>query len=554
MANEEKVENEAMEESKDGHYTLVEKEDGVYLTVFPPKEGGSEIDFSKVRADLLEQRLIAVDMDTVERIVSESAGDEYKITEDHNITKQIDVDMDPEKMKAYLTLNPPDEGTPPATYADVIYALKKNGIVYGIKKDEIENLIDLGLEQENVVVAEGKEPVNGDDAKMVYMFDIDESLKPKEFEDGSVDHYDLGGTHNVEEDQTLVIKIPATVGDPGHKVDGEEIPAKMGKDVPFPKGEGTDISPDGLELFAVISGQRRTVAYNNEVQGIKIEPIFKVPKDVDFSTGNINFVGDVMIEGSVRDGFKVESGGNIDINGTVEGAEINSKGGSIKVKIGIQGHHKAVITAQTELKSGYIMDSEVTSYGDVMVDTTIRHSQVNSKKKVIVKNPKGEIVGGVVRAAEEIEVRFIGSPSYTATEVRIEDFTLIKKRKKLTELKEKIKEGEKNLERLSQIIEMLKTSGNKIDALPKDKKDQILKQVQVYPKLQERVNAYKQESDAIEATLKDTTDGRIKVLDTIYPNVKVAIGNSTKNIDTAMQYVVLYESDDGTIESEPLSQ
>ena len=382
MADEEKKEN-----SKDGYYTLIDKEDGVYLTVHPPKEGGSKVDFAAVRSDLLERRLLAVDMNTVEKIVSESGGEDYKITEDFNITKQIEIVIAPDKMRAYLTLNPPDEGTPSASYADSVYALKKKGVSYGIKKEVLKKIIDDEVDQETVV-AEGNEPKNGEHAKMVYMFDLDERLKPKEFEDGSVDHYDLGGTHNVEEEQTLVIKIPATQGEPGFKVNGEEMPAKPGMDVPFPKGEGTEVSPDGLELFATISGQRRTVYYDNKVHMIKIEPIFKVPKDVDFSTGNIDFVGDVMVEGSVRDGFKVESGGNVEIKGTVEGAEINSKGGSVEVGIGIQGHNKAEITAQTEVKAGYIMDSEVTSYGDVIVDTTIRHSQVVAPQLTVVIQSK----------------------------------------------------------------------------------------------------------------------------------------------------------------------
>ena len=551
MANQDKMESSPKGNQVDGYYTLAEKEGGVFLTVHPPKGGGTKVDFSKVRMDLVSRQMTTVDMDTVEKIVSESSGEEYKVTEDHNVIKQIEVEVGSNRMHAYMTLYPPDAGAPPASYADVIYALRKKGVVYGVKKEAIKKLLNPTVPQGPVDVAEGKEPVDGEDAKLVYMFDVDEKLKPKELEDGSVDHYDLGVTHNVEEEQTLVIKIPAGPGEPGWKVTGEKMPARPGRDVPLPRGEGTQVSPDGLELFAIVSGQRRTIYHNNQVSKINIDPIFRVGKDVDFSTGNIGFVGDIMVEGSVRDGFKVEAGGNIEVKGTVEGAEINSRGGSVQIKVGIQGHAKAAITAQTEVKVGYIMDSEVTSYGDVIVDTIIRHSRVNAKRKVIVKDIKGEIVGGVVRAAEEVEARFIGSSSYAATEVRIEDFTLIKKREKLDELNGKIKEGEENLEKLSKVIEMLKTSGGKLDALPKDKKEQILRQVQVYPRLQERVVAYKQERDVLEAELRNTTPGRIKVLDTIYPNVKVTIGSITKMIDAPAQYVVLFEQD-GAIVSERL--
>ena len=48
-------------------------------------------------------------------------------------------------------------------------------------------------------------------------------------------------------------------------------------------------------------------------------PVYVVPGDVDFSTGNIDFIGSVKVMGSVRNGFSVKAEGNVEIMGRLEG-------------------------------------------------------------------------------------------------------------------------------------------------------------------------------------------------------------------------------------------
>ncbi len=44
--------------------------------------------------------------------------------------------------------------------------------------------------------------------------------------------------------------------------------------------------------------------------------VHEVKGDVDISTGNITFVGDVVVQGSVKEGMKVEAGNSVEIKKT----------------------------------------------------------------------------------------------------------------------------------------------------------------------------------------------------------------------------------------------
>ena len=53
---------------------------------------------------------------------------------------------------------------------------------------------------------------------------------------------------------------------------------------------------------------------------INVFPIYEVNGDVDYHTGNIDFVGTVVIRGNVLTGFRIRAAGDIRIVGGVEGA------------------------------------------------------------------------------------------------------------------------------------------------------------------------------------------------------------------------------------------
>ena len=100
--------------------------------------------------------------------------------------------------------------------------------------------------------------------------------------------------------------------------------------MPLPRGKNTEISEDGTQLVASIAG---SVDFTGNV--FQVKPVLEVPGDVDFSTGNINFLGDVNIRGNVLSGFTVRAMGNVRVEGVVEaGSSVEAGQGHVPAALG----------------------------------------------------------------------------------------------------------------------------------------------------------------------------------------------------------------------------
>ena len=64
--------------------------------------------------------------------------------------------------------------------------------------------------------------------------------------------------------------------------------------------------------------------------------------NIDNSTGNINFNGNVIIKEDILNGFALKTTGSVEIKGAVEGGFIQCDG-DVLVRQGIQGYNRLVI-------------------------------------------------------------------------------------------------------------------------------------------------------------------------------------------------------------------
>ena len=100
---------------------------------------------------------------------------------------------------------------------------------------------------------------------------------------------------------------------------GRVIAAKKGKGLPPLVGRGFDKSVDGLTYTAAIDGK-----IERHKNRIIILPILEINGDVDVGTGNIDFVGDVVIHGSVKTGARIRAAKSITIDGVCEGCVLEA--------------------------------------------------------------------------------------------------------------------------------------------------------------------------------------------------------------------------------------
>jgi uncharacterized protein (DUF342 family) len=319
----------------DGKCKIRVSKSGIWLTIFPSKGKGKRIEISDVREQLNFLRISNVDNKKIEKTVSGRSGKPVMIGDwipNPENDSKISVEMSDDEMKVFVKITRPRFAGRHLDVEDIIEALKQGGVVTGIEEERIAKYLD-DMDYSSVLIgAEGVKPKHGRDAYIDYKVRIDKSRTVfEEDEKGQVDFKDLDLLENVVVGQLLAVKLPVEEGIPGRTVTNRVLPAKSGKDMPLKYGKGTILSEDGLELTAEINGQ---VVYQHSK--ISVDPVHVVKGDVSLETGNIVFLGSVLITGNVQDNFVVKSAGNIEVRGSVQKAFLEAEG-NIIVRQGIVG-------------------------------------------------------------------------------------------------------------------------------------------------------------------------------------------------------------------------
>ncbi len=524
---------------QDGSFKVVVRKEGVFLKVFPPKGKGKPVDVKDILAHL-NSREIKNFKEAVIKKEAERPSEKYvKIAEytPSVYDSKIQLQISPDEMKAYITMTKPEKYGRVPDVNEIISMLKAKNVVYGIKKETIEEAIENELFNVPVIVAEGDYPVEGKDAQVQYHFKIDtDKIEFEIKEDGSVDFHKLDLIQSVVAGQVLATKIPAQRGKSGKTLTGRIIPAKDGKDIKLTPGNNTHLSPDGNQIIADINGQ---VSFkNNKVQ---VEPVFEVTGDVDLNTGDINFPGNVIIHGSVNDTFKVYAGGNIEIRGNVGKAEVVAEG-NIVVRQGIQGKDEGKIISAGDVYAKFIERANIKAEGYIIVNDAILHSRVESKKKIICQGGKrSQIAGGQVRALYEINAKYFGAEAYTETilEVGVDP----EASDRLEALNKRKEEIQKEMPEINQQLVYLSELLSK-GPLPPEKAEQYniltIKQTQ----FKKELNEIEKEVAKIQQYLDGLgKDAKISASKTVYPGVKIKIKNEVFIIKSEYKYVTFYRKE-----------
>ncbi len=316
-----------------------------------------------------------------------------------------------DRMYAWVLVFPPTGWGKELTKELIFEALEKKKVSYGLVQETFDSLPDDYNRYFHLfLIAKGSKPANGDNGYLVDYFLRHVERLPEMDEFGNVNYMSLGAEQNVKKGDLICEAIPPTEGIAGRTVLNQELRCKNGKSVSIPKGKNTEVSEDGNKLIASIDGR---VEFSGRYFSVK--PLLEIPGNVDYSTGNINFIGDVLIHGDVCSGFSVKAMGDIKVDGVIESCEIEAGGDLIVVK-GIVGNMETIVRSQHNIYSKYLVNSIVHARQNVHTDS-IRYSNVYSDGEVQVCSGRGLIVGGQIRAAQGIEAKIVGSVYESPTSV-----------------------------------------------------------------------------------------------------------------------------------------
>ncbi len=404
----------------DGRFSVRLAANGAWLKVFPPEGKGRPVFPEEVILRLTEREVADLQMELINTVVQKADTMWVKVGDFiHNPLNDslCRIDVTEDGMKAYIIVNEPGPGGVDLRVEDIRGFLTNNSVIYGVLDEALQDFEDFPEYGVSYLVAEGSPPVNGSDARVIYNFETDPNkISIKEREDGSVDFKELNRYQNVVKGQPLARKIPPEPGKDGRTVYGRYIPARDGNDLEIGLGKNVTITDNGATVIATASGH--VMIKNGK---INVDTVLVIPGNVDARTGHVNTLGSVVIRGNVEDGYNVTAQGKIEVLGYVGKANLNA-GGDIVVSRGINGGEGTEfghIVAAKSIWSSFIQYAQAEAGEYVIVSAGIVNSDVVAQKRILCKGRRAKIVGGHVRASEEVNAITLGSPGSSETLVEV---------------------------------------------------------------------------------------------------------------------------------------
>lgn len=524
--------------NKDGIFYIHNFGSDVYLKVIPPVGNGAPVQANDVLLALGRPDIKSLDEAAVRQFVGEGTDGQYKSVGifDHNAAADATfvIEISPDEMEASIVATSPYPQGAEISAETVRAALQSQGVVAGVADDKITAFVDNPVYNVPYVIAEGIRPVDGRDAYIAYNFETDRTkLRVKEAANGQVNFKELNLIQNVVKGQPLAQKMPAERGKNGKTLFGKFLESKNGKDIPLPLGKNVSVDIDGSTIIADTNGQVLLVGNK-----INVEPIMEVD-GVSIKTGNIKFLGTVIVKGNVDDGFEIKASGNIEVYGTVGSCKLEADG-DIIVSLGIMGRDTGVILAGKSLWAKFIQNTTVEAKEFVIVTDSIVNSNVIANRKILLQGKRAQIIGGHLFATEEIFAKAIGSTGGGSETILEVGYDPIAKRN-LDQLVEKQTALVKELDEIEVNIQTLENNKKIRRSISQEKEDSL-------QKLITRKNEILDENEKVTDSIHELQThlrelkviGRVSVSGTVYSGVKIFIRDVKDEIRTDVKNVTFY--------------
>ncbi|MEG0128551.1 FapA family protein [Clostridium sp.] len=255
------------------------------------------------------------------------------------------------------------------TVQEIKVELVKRRVIFGID----DALIEEAIKNRSGIVAKGIESIKSVNDKIVYFFNVQDKRKHVEV-NGKVDYYSIEEIESVDKDVIIAKLEVGKNGVDGMDVLGGKTTIKPKKDISLKTGVGARLNDDATEVFADTSGRPCVIGGK-----ISVLPIFQVQGDADLKIGNIEFDGDIVVNGDVKEGMKLSAGGSIIIGGSVLEASLHSKG-DLKIRGNLIASSVKVGNVQlNELKYIEIL-SDINIFLDNFIELTEKLQNIMGQK------------------------------------------------------------------------------------------------------------------------------------------------------------------------------
>lgn len=512
------------------YFRLVISQTQTAIEIFPPTDGGHPVDINEVAAYMQMKRIKDFDIQAVHKAIQTLGQEPVTVpvcnTPAFGENETCFLRVTDDKMHVIARFIAPSNLGKVMSKNEIINELLMRKVKFGIDEKAIDAYIANRRYCEDIVLANGKPPRHGTDAKIEYFFNTDLQARPTKNEDGSVDFFNLNTINHCVSGELLARLYPEERGEYGFTVFGDKLKPRDVKHLILKYGKNIAVSEDKCELFSMINGHVMLTGGK-----VFVSDVYEV-ENVGTATGNIVSEGSVIVGGNVQTGFQIKATGNVHVKGVVEGAVIEA-GGDIILERGINGMGRAKLKAGGKIISKYVENAELEA-GDYVEADSIMHSKVSAKTFVCADGKKGFISGGIVRATLKVSCKVLGSQMGSDTSVEVGADPVLKAR--YSQLQKESYEIQKKLN-------VIQTTLSGASAKLKDGNGLSPKQVQYLQslsqaakQLEEELMSNDSEFEELTEILSGNDDACVEVHGIVYAGTKIAIGDASVTLKGNMQF------------------
>ncbi len=391
----------------------------------------------------------------------------------HDIDSLLKLSVDKQKLSAVLRIEPNPSNIPITHDALCAYLEGCDIHTRCILNEEIDKLVELANAEPHhvheMIVVKGKPPIEGVNAG----FEFTEELKTKieniakreeaytkaeqentiptntesENDEETINFYNESPFLIVSKGDLIGSIVESSPGEDGINVYGQAVATKPGKDLPDLIDGSLKLDDQG-NIHALIDGHLTYAGMR-----LRVNPTLEVQSYVDFSTGNIDFPSEVVVNEGIRDRFSVKAGENIEVRKLVEASNLDSSQ-DIILHNGMAGRDTGTIRTGRDLKAGYLEGVEAFIAGRCEIQKEITNCQIVIAGTL--ESPNAALRGGETCISKGGVIGSIGSVQGVKTNVVIGWIPEIEKQiRRAQELRPKIKNA---IEKQTQELDTLKKS------------------------------------------------------------------------------------------------
>ena len=538
-----------LENFEDGSFQIRNLNGYAMLSVFKAGKNGKAVSVKEVLSRIKLFGIEVYDTNLIQKVVREADGEEYKIAEWKGGQPQdanVELEFSPDSMQCYMTITPPKHGGHMISKTDLQIIFKNNGIKYGLKEDVIENILTNNKYYIKYLIAEGTQPISSTNGYIKVHFDSSSKPELNPDERGKVDFRDIHLIKSVKAGEILAEKVDPHPGKPGKTIFGVEIPFDIGEQGEWKLGENVCLDNEGKNLRSLIEG--RPVLDSDGT--IRVDEVCLL-ENVDYSTGNVDFPGTIIVEGNVADNFTLRTKGSLIIKKSVGRVFLHADK-DIVLSGGVMGRNGGHIEAGNDIYAKFIEQGNLKAGHNILIVEASMHSELVAGDSIIIMGGRGELIGGETIAGNSITVSKLGAVVETRTNLMIGLPPAVLD--ELKKMKMEIIAKEETLNKILQSLQKTNESFSQKKELSVDEKELLKKLIGLEKKYSDIIRNLNAQYESITSNYDGSENSFIEVEKFIYPRVSINFGKGklfNSELKTINGKCYVYLSQDGVPQEFP---